>query len=183
MKMPKLLPELLPKLLGAVAAAALLGGCEARIGNDAPPVDANASAAGRAEEGRLTVEAPGFNLSIDIPEVVDARARIDEESGVVYPGSRFGGIHIQGRGERDGGAGDGEVEMRLTHADPPERVAAWYRDPARSADLRVATEERRGEAYVISGVVLSDNDRFTATIAPRAGGGSETRLVLGDSGR
>ena len=51
-----------PKLAFLLAGAALLPACEARIGNDAPPVEANASAAGKAEEGRLTVSAPGFNM-------------------------------------------------------------------------------------------------------------------------
>lgn len=170
-----------PKLLCAAAAAVSLAACEARIGNDAPPVAENATAAGRAEEGRLTIEAPGFNMSIDIPEAVHARAEIDENSGLVYPGSRFSGMHIQGGREGSAGNRDGEVEMRFTHADPPERVAAWYRDPARAEEFSVATADRRGDSFVLAGTGRRDRERFTATIGPRAGGGSETRLVLSDS--
>lgn len=171
------------QLLCALAAAGLLAACEARIGNDAPPVDENATAAGRAEEGRFSVEAPGFNMSIDIPEFVDGDARIDEHGGLIYPGSDFSGMHVQGGSEGPGGERRGEVELRFTHADPPERVAAWYRDPARANDLTVATDERRGNAYVLSGTVKEDDERFSVTIAPREGGGSDTRLVLSDAGR
>lgn len=168
-------------LVCALAAAALLAGCEARFGNDAGEVADNATAAGRAEEGRLTVEAEGFNMSIDIPDFVDARAQVDEDSGIIYPGSQFSGMHVQGGHERDGGDRSGEVELRFTHADPPERVAGWYRDPARAADFTVASAARQGAAFVISGTVKEDNDRFTITIAPRSGGGSDTRLVLADA--
>lgn len=172
----------LPKPLCAAAASLMiLAACEARIGNDAPPVDENASAAGRAEEGRLSIEAPGFNMSIDIPEAVHSRARVDEDSGLIYPGSAFSGMHIQGR--REGAGNEGEVEMRFTHADPPERIAAWYRDPARRDNLTVATAERRGEDFVFAGIWRPANERFMVTIAPSAGGGSETRLVVSDSER
>jgi hypothetical protein len=169
----------LPKLLVPVAAVSLLAACEARFGNDAGPVAENATAAGRAEEGRLTVEAPGFNLSIDIPDSIEARAEMDE-NGLVYPGSAFDGMHVQGRPDRAGGHGDGEVEMRFTTGDPAGRVAAWYRDPARGRDLTIQSAAREGNGFVISGTGRHDNERFTVRIAPRAGGGSETRLVLSD---
>lgn len=166
----------------ALAAAALLSACEARFGNDAAPVAENASAAGRAEEGRLTVEAPGFNLAIEIPEAMGANARIDEESGLIYPGSDFTGIHVQGRPDGpDGQDRGGEVELRFTTADAPPRVAAWYRDPARGRDLTIQSARQEGDAYVIAGTGRHDNERFTVRVAPRAGGGSEARLVLSDS--
>ena len=174
---------MIPKLLSTLAVAGLLAGCEARIGNDAPPVDENATAAGRAEEGRFTVEAPGFNMSIDIPDFVQGRAEIDEESGLIYPGSDFSGMHVQGGREGPEGERGGEVELRFSHADSPERVVAWYREPARSSDLTIASDDRRGDSFVLSGTARQDNERFTVTISPRAGGGSDTRLVLTDSNR
>lgn len=167
------------KPLVVLTAAGLLVACEARFGNDAGPVDENASAAGRAEEGRLTVEAPGFNLSIDIPDSIEARAEMDE-NGLVYPGSTFGGMHVQGRPEGADGHHDGEVEMRFTTPDAADRVAAWYRDPARARDLTIQSAAREGNGFVISGTGRHDNERFTVRIAPRAGGGSEARLVLSD---
>ncbi|MGQ0659922.1 hypothetical protein [Sphingosinicella sp.] len=163
-------------------ALVLLVGCEMRIGNHAGPVADNASAAGRAENGQFTVEAPGFNLSVTIPEGMNERANVDDDNGLVYPGSAVAGVHVQGRRGQSGGHDSGEVELRLTSADAPDRVAAWYRDPARAENFTVASATRDGEATVIAGTGRRDNERFTLRIAPRAGGGSDMRLLLADGG-
>lgn len=167
----------LAKLLPAVTAIALLGACEARIGNDAAPVDANDTAANQSEEGRLTVAAPGFNLQLDIPESIMSRAEMDGDNDIVYPGASFGGIHIQGG--RDSG-GEDSVELRFSTGDDLARVHAWYRDPARAAHFTVATETREGETIVLAGTDVKDNDRFTLRLAARASGGTEARLLLHD---
>ena len=169
-----------PKPAALLAAAAFLAACEARSGNDAPPVEANASAAGRAEEGRLTVEAPGFNMSIDIPEALREDAEMDGDNRLVYPGARFSGIHVQSGREGPGGAHDGEVELRFSTGDDTGRVVAWYRDPARGEEFTVQSATREGEAQIISGTGR-DNERFVLRVAPRAGGGTDARLVLSDS--
>lgn len=160
----------------------LLSACEMRIGNHAGPVADNASAAGRAENGQLTVEAPGFNLSVTIPEGVTERGNVDDDNGLVYPGARVSGVHVQGRREERGAHGGGEVELRLTSADAPDRIASWYRDPARAGDFTVASTARDGDATLISGTGRRDNERFTLRISPRAGGGSDMRLLLSDAG-
>jgi len=159
----------------------LLGGCQMRIGNDAGPVADNASAAGRAENGQLTVEAPGFNLSITIPEGMADRGSVSDDNGLVYPGATIAGVHVQGRREERGAHG-GEVELRLTSSDAPDRVAAWYRDPARADRFSVASTAQDGNATVISGTGRRDNERFTLRILARAGGGSDMRLLLADAG-
>lgn len=158
----------------------LLCGCEMRIGNDAAPVADNASAAGRAENGQLTVEAPGFNLSVTIPEGMTDRGSVSDDNGLVYPGSTIAGVHVQGRRE-ERGHNNGEVEIRLASNDAPDRVAAWYRDPARADRFSAASTTQDGDATVISGTGRRDNERFTLRIAPRAGGGSDMRLLLADA--
>ena len=168
-----------PKLVILAAGAALLGACEARIGNDAPPVEANASAAGKAEEGRLTVSAPGFNMSIDIPEGMQDDAHMDGDNQLVYPGASFGGIHVQGRPEEHRGEHSGEVELRFTSADPLARVVAWYRDPARADHFTLQSARREGDAVLLAGTGRRDGDRFTLRLASR-GGGTEGRLLLSD---
>ena len=62
-----------------------------------------------------------------------------------------------------------------------ERIAAWYRDPARGPDVRIASTAARGEATVISG--MRDEDRFELRIAPGPDGGGQARLVLTDRDR
>ena len=172
-----------PKLLTLSAAAMLAAACDARIGNDAPPVEANASAAGKAEEGRLTVSAPGFNLSVAIPEELADNARADSDEELIYPGSRIGGIHVQGGA--DGAEGDrgGEVELRFSTGDPADRVVAWYRDPARGEHFTIASAAPEGEGFRLSGTGRGEGGNFTLRLAPAAAGGTEGRLVISDSSR
>lgn len=159
-------------LVPAIATFALLGACEARIGNDAPPVDANATAEGKAEEGRLTVSAPGFNMSMSLP---GDHAQVDDNDELIYPGATIDGIHVQG----SGGNSDDQVELRFTSPDAGDRIVAWYRDPARSAEFTVAGVTQEGATHVVTGAV-DGRDPFTLRISPREGGGSEGRLVLTD---
>lgn len=170
------------RMLSAVAAMAMLAACEARIGEDAGNVSENATAAGRAEEGRLTIEAPGFNMQIDIPEGIRESARMDDENGLIYPGSTLGGLHVQGGPEGPEGERDGEVELRFSTGDAIDRVVAWYRDPARGEEIRIDTADRRGDSFVMTGRGR-DGERFNLTVEPRAGGGTEARLVLSDRHR
>ena len=163
--------------LTIAALATVLGACEARIGNDAGEVAENATAAGRAEEGRLTVEAPGFNLSIDIPEGIKSNTNMDEDNALIYPGATFGGLHVQGT-DKAGGRNDGEVELRFTTPDPIDRVVAWYRDPARGEEIKMANAAREGAGFVMSGTDR-EGDPFTLRVAPSAGG-TEARLLLSD---
>ena len=169
----------LPHFATAIAAAAALTACEARIGNDAPPVAENASAAGRAEEGKLTVEAPGFNMSINIPEGLRGDTNMDDDSDLIYPGSSFGGIHVQGGTERQGREHGGEVELRFTSGDAIDRVVAWYRDPARREKIDIASVTQEGNGFVVTGTGRRDNDRFTLRLSPN-GSGTEGRLLMVD---
>lgn len=168
-------------LFPAAASLALLGGCEMRIGNDAAPVADNATASGRAQEGRVTVEAPGFNLSINVPEGISSRAEVDADSGLVYPGATMSGMHVQGTNHDERGREHGSVELRFISADPNARVVAWYRDPARASDFAISSASRDGNATVLSGTVRREDERFTVRIAPHGEGGSELRLVLTDN--
>jgi hypothetical protein len=164
--------------LSALAVALMLTSCDIKIGNEAGNVSENASAAGKAQEGRLTIEAPGFNMSVDIPKNVLADADIDGDN-LIYPGSHFGGIHVQGRPHHEG-RDDGEVELRFATADPVDRVVAWYRDPARREDIIIASAERQGDGFRISGTAGDEDKRFALNLTPRAGGGTEARLLITD---
>jgi hypothetical protein len=167
-------------LFPAAALVLLLPGCEARFGNDAGEVAENATAQGRAEEGRVTIEAPGFNMSIAIPEGMRDRVGSDRE-GLLYPGSRFGGIHIQGGAEKGGGERDGEVELSFTTGDAVDRVAAWYRDPARGDQFRAVSVRSEGGGYAIDATGRRDSQRILIRLAPRSGGGTDGRLLLTDA--
>ena len=167
------------KLLPLAAAAALaLPACEARFGNDAAP--GNGTAEGKAEEGRLSISAPGFEMKVNIPESLRREAGIDDDSGVIYPNSRFSGIHVEGGRGGEAGRHDGEVELRFASADSPDTVVRWYRDPARAADFTVSSAGREGAAFVIAGTTTDDDGQFRARLAPRPGGGTDGRVVLAE---
>jgi hypothetical protein len=161
-----------------VLAAIALGGCDARIGNDVHP-GGNGSAENKAEEGQLSISAPGVEMKIDIPEGIRRETNINDDSGLVYPGSRMSGVHIEGGSDEQ--RSDGEVEMRFVSADPPETVARWYRDPARVSTFSLDSAAREGEVHVFAGTKKEGRGRFRLRLAAAAGGGTEGRLLLTDT--
>lgn len=164
--------------LGA-AALALLGGCEMKVGTD-DKAEGNAqqavSADGKSEDGSISIDAPGFDMKLNIPDAL--RAQVGADGDVLYPGSKLAGLHVQAND--GGGSGEDSVELRFTSADAPAKVAAWYRDPNQAKELNVAAAERQGQGYRITGTSKGDSDPFTLTLTPAAGGGTEGRIVLQD---
>ena len=173
MKASRLLP------LAAAVAALALAGCEARFGNEAGP-QGNGSAENKAEEGQVSINAPGVQMKINIPEGLRHQASIHDDSGLVYPGSTMSGMDIEGG--RQGRHGDGEVELRFASTDRLEVVAAWYRDPARARDFTIGSAAREGAAYVFAGTKKDGGGRFRVRLAPREGGGTDGRVLLADGG-
>lgn len=166
-------------LFPAAAAALALTACEARFGNDARP-SANGSAENKAEEGQLSINAPGVEMKINIPEGLRREAHMNDDSGLIYPGATMSGIHVEGG--REEGKSDGEVELRFNSADPPDTVARWYQDPARASDFTIAAASREGPAYVFTGTKKNGDGRFRIRLAPRQSGGTDGRVLLSDSG-
>jgi hypothetical protein len=168
------------KHIGLIAGLLLLAGCDLRVGEgEGSAADGNVSAAGKSEDGRLSVSAPGFEMNVDIPESISAEAQMDDDSGVIYPNARFSGIHVEGG--RDGGHGsDGEVELRFASGDAPDAVARWYADPGRAADFTLASNGREGADFVISGAMKKEKGQFRVRLSPRSGGGTDGQVVLSD---
>ena len=170
----------LAALLGLTA---FLGACDVKLGHDDEASDgaaANVSAAGKAEEGRLSISAPGFEMNLAIPESIRAEAGIDSDNGLIYPNARFSGIHVEGGRNGDHGSSDGEVELRFSTSDSPDVVGRWYRDPARSADFAIASDVREGADFVIAGTTKEEGGQFRVRLSPLAGGGTDGRVVLAD---
>lgn len=162
----------------AAAALALLAACEREEEVPPQPDPEAAPAQGEAEEGRFSMKGPGFDFKIDIPEGVRSEGG---DNPLLYPGAVLAGMHIEAE-PKAGGAADSGVELRFTTADPPEKVAAWYRDPARKGSFSVASEARDAGALVLSGTQAGDGDAFTLRLAPAPGGGSAGRLTLSERG-
>jgi hypothetical protein len=174
MKTPRLLP------FAATAAALVLVACEARIGNDVEP-RGNGSAENKAEEGQVSINAPGVQMKINIPEGLRHEASIHDDDGLIYPGSTMSGMHVEGGRDGRQGRSEGEVELRFASTDGPDTVAHWYQDPARAHDFTIATASRDGAAYVFAGTRTGGDGRFHVRLAPHQGGGTDGRVLLSDS--
>jgi hypothetical protein len=165
-----------------LAGLAVLAGCDSAPENRAAPGNL-ASAEGTAEEGKITLKGPGVDMSFVVPKGMRGEAKADKNSNFLYPGATIGGIAIVGvqanggKADKSGG-GDTEAEFRFATGDPPAKVAAWYRDPARGKDLHVTAASRDGDDMVISGVEPGDNHPFKVRLKARPGGGTDGRLTI-----
>jgi hypothetical protein len=166
------------RLLFPVASALALAACDARFGNEAGPAG-NGSAENKAEEGQISISAPGVQMKINVPEGIRREMHMNDDSGLIYPGATMSGMHVEGGREHD--QRDGEVELRFASDDPPDRVARWYQDPGRGGQFAIATASRDGPAYVFAGTRKDGNGRFRIRLTPRAGTGTDGRVLLSDS--
>jgi hypothetical protein len=169
--------RLLP--LAATAAALLLVACEARIGNDAG-ASGNGSAANKAREGEVSINAPGVQMKINIPEGLRHEASIHDDSGLIYPGSTMSGMHVEGGRDDGPHKSEGEVELRFASNDPPDRVAHWYQDPARASSFTLSSSGREGDAWVFAGTKRDGGGRFRIRLAAQQGG-TDGRVLLSDN--
>jgi len=149
------------------------------VANQVAEARAAAGAEGKAEEGRLSIQAPGVDIAISVPDAMRGRARAGTDSDLLPPSAQVSGLHIQGDGG-DGGAGHDSVEMRFTSAQAPAEIAGWYRDPARHEHFRIDNATREGDEIVLAGTIIESGGAIVARLKPRQGGGTDGRLVLVD---
>lgn len=172
-------------MLSLLAVLALGAACDAEIGGGEETAEATsgaasgaASAEGKAQENTFSVKAPGVDIKVAIPEGIRNNAQFDSESDILYPDATFSGMHVEG--QKSGREKQGGVEIRFTSPTAPERIAAWYRDPARK-DFTVTSARKDGDAIVISGR-QKDNDDFQIRLTPRTNGGTDGRLGIQSGG-
>ena len=162
------------KLAAGLAAAALVAGCDARIGKqeETAAEGGNTVATAKAEEGRVSIKADGVDLSIKIPEGVRDEIKADSDSKILPPGAKLTGMHVQG------GTG-GNVEMRFKVDQPAEQVAAWYRDAARGQDFTIASASKEGADTILAGKMRKGDGDFSVRLAGE-GGATQGRITLSD---
>jgi hypothetical protein len=151
-------------------AALLLGGCEARVGTE-EKAPADGAATARAEQGKVTFRGPGFGFSVNVPKL-GQHASVNENEGLLYPGASITGLAIEAKAEGS------SVDLRFASPDAPQKVAGWYRDPARAAAFTVDP----GTGPNLSGRTKGDGDRFRLELRPASGGGTDARLAILDAG-
>ena len=161
-----------------VAMLALTAACDVEIGDGKEASQApggTVSAEGKAQENTFTLNAPGMDIKVAIPQGIRNNARIDSDGDMLYPGATFSGIHVEGGSK--GKSGDGAAEIRFTSTDAPDKVAAWYRDPARK-DITVTSAGQQGDAFLIVGQQKKEGDQFKIRLTPKANGGTDGRLAI-----
>lgn len=166
------------KTLAILATAALLCACEAKVdtGDGNRSEAAGGGEVAKAEEGKIALKGPGFDLKIDVPDMAK-EASIEEKEGLIYPGSSITGLTVDANAMQDGKGG--AVDLRFASADAPEKVVAWYRDGARAPAFTLAPGGSGGK---MEGITRPDGDRFSLELTPKAGGGTEARLTIHDQG-
>ena len=141
----------------AAASALALPGCGA--GDDTESANAaNAMPASRTENGQLTARVQGVDLKVNLPPPI---RRMTEDDELLPP---------RARSERGG-------EGRRFHSDdPPETVAAWYRDPARASRFRIVSATSEGATLILAGTGR-DGGALSIRLAPGAQGGTDGTIA------
>jgi len=165
-------------VLAAAAGCSMPSGEAERREADNQMAQRKAGAEGKAEEGRLSIQAPGVDIAINVPDAMRGRARADTNSELLPPGSQVSGLHVQGDGG-DPAKGRDSVELRFTSAEPPEQVAAWYRKPERRGHFTISSAQREGNSIVLAGA-SRDGGPMTVRLSPGTGVGTDGRLILVD---
>jgi hypothetical protein len=163
-----------------LAAAVSLCACDGKGRSDATDdkaAEPQVSAEGKSEEGKVSLKMPGIDMTISLPKGVADEARAERDSKLVYPGATLRGMAIAA-GPGSEKSGDSEVEIRFSSPDPVDRVAAWYRDPARADGFRLEGAARQGDSWLVTGVQKRDAHSFKLRLGPRDGGGTDGRLAI-----
>src|SRR3569833_3830334 len=118
--------------LFALALVALsLSACDwitGRHEEDDQPGNEVASAEGKAEAGQDAEKAPGLDVTFTAPKALTRDVKVHNDITSLYPKASITGMYAAGGQDDD----RTEVEFRFVSVDAPERIAAWYRDPARA---------------------------------------------------
>lgn len=158
-------------------AALLLASCEMSVGrDDEGKAGANAAAPAQARDGEISIDTPGFDMKLDIPDAI--RSELSGDNDTIYPGSKVDGLNVTAR--ENAGKGS-QVQIRFSSTDAPAKVAAWYRDPARAAALTGVSVQQDGNGFKVSGSAASGGDPFDLRLSPASGGGTQGQLTLRDA--
>jgi hypothetical protein len=167
-------------LYTAAAAAASLGACDSRVRPeepDNPVANSPVSAEGKAEEGKISLKMPGVDMTLSLPKGVADEARAERDSKLLYPGAILRGMAIAA-GPDSARSGDSEVEIRFSTPDPVDKVAAWYRDPARAEGFQLQRAAKEGDLWLVTGVQKRDKHDFKLRLSPRPGEGTNGQLTV-----
>ena len=157
-----------------------LGACDWLTGrhDDELPGNEVVSAEGKAEPGQVSVKAPGLDVTFTVPQGLSKDVKVNSDIKILYPKTSITGRYAAGGGSGGKDEGESEVEFRFASPDAPERIAAWYQEPARAELFSVEKVSREGADTLIRAREKQGDGEFRLRLAPRAGGGTDGRLVI-----
>jgi hypothetical protein len=167
-------------LCAALVAVASLCACDGNVRPEEPDnvvTNGHVSAEGKSEEGKISLKMPGVDMTLSLPKGVADEARAERDSKLLYPGSTLRGMAIAAGADSDK-SGDSEVEIRFSTPDPVDKVAAWYRDPARAGGFQLKRAAKEGGGWLVTGIQKRDEHSFKLRLSPRPGEGTNGQLTV-----
>jgi hypothetical protein len=167
------------KIAALVAGCSALGACDwvtGRHDDEDPFGNETVSAEGKAETGQVAVKAPGLDVTFTVPKALTRDVKVNSDIKILYPRASITGMYAAGGSGKD--EGESEVEFRFGSPDAPDRITAWYQDPARAPLFKVESVARDGGDILIRARDKQGDGEFRLRLAPRQGGGTDGRLVI-----
>jgi len=161
----------------------LLAACQMKAGkddggNDSASIkvgeDGNVAITANDGDGRVSLSVPGFEGKMKIPGLELGGDNMDIDGMKPYPGTKLDTIDVTDRK----GLGNGQVDMRFTSPDTPEKVAAYYAAAAREKDFTNINVTRSGARAVMT-ATKSGGDHLTISMDP-GDGGTTGRILIED---
>jgi hypothetical protein len=167
-------PRIAAPLAASLALSALLAGCG---GREEAKANEQLSAEGQAEPGKVRLKGSGVDISLVVPKAIRGDVKVDRNGKILYPGSTLQGMAMVGSDPKGKNGGESETEVGFATADAPDKVLAWYRDPARTQVFRVIAVRKEPEGTTVF-ASQPDGHAIKVHIVPRPGGGTNGRLVI-----
>ena len=145
---------------------ALLAGCGSREEEDA-------NAAVELGNGVVSISAPGFNMSVDVPGDVSRNIEISAGNETLYPEAKATGITMT----KDATTGLSRVNIGFDSGKSVDEVAKWYIDPHRPGALRVTGVNITDGVQTMS-VMGRDGQPFNVVLKPDGKGGTDGKLLF-----
>jgi hypothetical protein len=142
-----------------VFAAVLLAGC-------GTSEDEAGNAAAVTGDNTVSISAPGFNMSVDLPADVARNIDITTDGDALYPGAKASGIKLT----KDQYTGQNKVDIGFTSSDSLDKVAKWYGNP------------RNSGAFKVTGINISDSGVQTMSVVDESGEFFNVILREGENG-
>lgn len=135
--------------------------------------DSNASV--ELGNGTVSISAPGFNMSVDVPGDAMRNVEIKTDSEALYPGAQATGMTMS----KDPVTGTNRIDIGFSSKDTIDNVAKWYGDPKRAGNFKVTGINITNGVHTMS-AVDDTGEFFNVILKPGEDGGTAGQLKFRD---